>query len=173
MKKTASIRMYALAGLFTALIFLATAYLFHIPTPATGGYIHLGDAFLYLAASLLPLPYAVFAGGVGEALSDLLTGGAAFALPTFLIKSAMALCFSAAGGKIISRRNLVASAAAGLVCVAGYFLTEALMFHNFTAPLGEVPANLVQAAGSAAAYLLIGKAFDRAGVKNRMARSIR
>ena len=47
-----------LAALFAAAIALATAYLLHIPLP-TGGYVHLGDTLIYLAACLLPTPYAV------------------------------------------------------------------------------------------------------------------
>ena len=164
-KKKNSLRLGVLAALFGALIFVVTAYVLHIPTPATGGYVHLGDAFVYLAASMLPAPYAVAAAGIGEALSDALTGSVAYALPTFLIKSAMALCFTSAGEKIISKRNAAASAAAGLICVGGYYLTEAFLLHSFASPLVEVPANAVQAAASAAVYLLLGRALDRAKLK--------
>ena len=38
-----------------------------------GGYIHLGDALIYLAAVLLPAPYAMAAGAIGGGLADLLT----------------------------------------------------------------------------------------------------
>ena len=48
------------AALFAAAIAVMTAYMFHIPIP-TGGYIHLGDALIYLAACLLPAPYAAAA----------------------------------------------------------------------------------------------------------------
>lgn len=156
-------------ALFAALIFLVTAYVLHIPTPATGGYIHLGDAFVYLAASILPAPLAVAAAGVGEGLSDLLTGSAAYALPTLVIKSAMALCFTAHAEKIVARRNIAACAAAGLICVGGYYLTAAFLYRSFAVPLAEVPANLVQAGASAAAFLLLGRTFDRLGVRGRLA----
>lgn len=169
MKKQSSLRSGVLAALFAAMIFVVTAYALHIPTPATGGYIHLGDAFVYLAASLLPMPYAVAAAGIGEGLSDLLTGSAAFALPTFLIKAAMALCFTAAGGKIVTRRNAAASALAGAVCIAGYYFTEVFLMHSFAAPLAEIPANAVQAAASAAIYLAVGRALDRSRIKQSVA----
>ena len=161
---------YVLTALFAGLIFFVTAYALHIPTPATGGYIHLGDAFVYLAASILPAPLAVAAAGIGEALSDIMTGGAAYALPTFIIKSLMALCFSSAGSRIISKRNITASVAAGAICVAGYYVTEAIMYHSFITPAVEIPANLVQASASAVIYLFIGKAFDKINVKSRIAR---
>lgn len=167
MNQSKSIRCVVITALFTALIFLVTAYVLHIPTPATGGYIHLGDAFLYLAASMLPALFAVAAGGIGEALSDLLTGGAVFALPTFIIKSAMALCFTSAGKKIVTKRNIAAAILAGVICITGYYLTEAVLYHSFVSPLAVVPANLIQAGSSAAAYLIIGSTFDRLDVRNR------
>lgn len=166
MKKQSSLRLGVITALFAALIFVVTAYIFHIPTPATGGYIHLGDAFIYLAASMLPLPYAVAAAGIGETLSDVLTGSIAYALPTLIIKSAMALCFSAAGGKIVTKRNAAACVFAGLICIGGYYLTEVFMLHSFAAPAVEIPANAVQAAASAAIFLLAGRALDRAKLKN-------
>lgn len=43
------------AGLFAALTALLTAVL-HIPVG--NGYVHCGDAVIYLAAAMLPLPYA-------------------------------------------------------------------------------------------------------------------
>lgn len=169
MKKQSSLRLGVITALFGALIFVVTAYILHIPTPATGGYIHLGDAFVYLAASVLPAPYAVAAAGIGEALSDALTGSIMYAVPTLLIKSAMALCFTSAGEKIVTKRNAVASVAAGVICVAGYYLTEVILYHNFASPLVEIPANLVQASASAVIYLLAGKALDRSRLKNSMA----
>lgn len=169
MKKQASVGLTVLTALFAALIFVVTAYLFHIPTPVTGGYIHLGDAFLYLAASILPAPYAVAAGGIGEALSDGLTGSAVYALPTFLIKSAMALCFTASAKTILTRRNFVACAAAGAICVGGYYLTEVFLLGSFAAPAAEIPGNLIQAAASGVIYLLLGRAFDRLKLKDGLA----
>lgn len=157
-----------LTALFAALIFLVTAYVLHIPTPATGGYIHLGDAFVYLAASILPAPLAVAAAGIGEGLSDVLTGSAAYALPTLIIKSAMALCFSPRGDKIVTKRNVAACVGAGVICIGGYYLTEVFFYRSFTSPLVEIPANLVQASASAAAFLLLGKAFDRLRVREKI-----
>lgn len=168
MKKTESAGLPVLTALFAALTFVVTAYLFHIPTPATGGYIHLGDAFLYLAASILPAPYAVAAGGIGEALADALTGSVIYALPTLIIKSAMVLCFTATAKTVLSKRNLAACAAAGGICVGGYYLTEAILLGSFAAPVAEIPGNLIQAAASAAIYILLGRAFDRLNLKDRL-----
>jgi uncharacterized repeat protein (TIGR04002 family) len=168
MNQNKSTRLYVITAMFTALIFLVTAYLLHIPTPATGGYIHLGDSFLYLAASLLPAPFAVAAGGIGEALSDLLTGGAVYALPTILIKSAMVLCFTSAGKKIVTKRNIAAAVFAGVICITGYYFTEMVLYRSFVSPLANIPANLIQVGSSAAIYLMIGNAFDRLNIRDRL-----
>lgn len=48
-------------GLFAAMITMMTAYIFHIPYGANGGYIHFGDALIYLGAVFLPRPYALAA----------------------------------------------------------------------------------------------------------------
>ena len=42
--------------LLAALITVMTAYICHIPVGVNGGYIHFGDALIYIAASTLPLP---------------------------------------------------------------------------------------------------------------------
>lgn len=161
-------RLFAVTGLFLALIFLVTAYLLHIPVPATGGYIHLGDAILYLAASMLPMPFGIAAGGIGEALSDALTGSLIFALPTLIIKSCMVFCFTSKRATVLCKRNVVAVFLAGCICIGGYYLTEVVLFHNALAPLGEIPANVVQAAASGIIYVIIGAAFDRARMKNHL-----
>lgn len=162
-------RMYAITALFLALTFLVTAYLLHIPMPATGGYIHLGDTLLYLAASMLPAPFAVVAGGVGEALSDALTGSLIYAPFTLIIKSCMVLCFTSRRSTILCKRNVAAVFAAAAICVGGYYLTEVFLFHSFISPLAEIPANAVQAGASGAIFVVVGAAFDRAKMKNHLA----
>ena len=61
------------AGLFAAMITLTTAYIFHIPYGSNGGYIHFGDTLIYLAAVLLPRPYAIAAATIGGGMADLMT----------------------------------------------------------------------------------------------------
>lgn len=67
------LRLLTLTGIFAALICLFTAYICHIPVGPNGGYLHFGDTFIYVAASLLPQPYALLAGAIGGGLADLLT----------------------------------------------------------------------------------------------------
>ena len=110
-------------ALFAALICLTTAYLFHIPFGANGGYIHIGDALIYLAATLLPTPYAILAGAIGGAMADLLSAPI-WAIPTFFIKMMIALPFTSKGNKIICTRNIIAIFAAGIISCLGYAVAE-------------------------------------------------
>ena len=73
MKTDKKLRQITFTGLMAALITLFTAYIVHIPVGVGGGYIHLGDALIYLSAALLPAPYAMAAGAIGGGLADLLT----------------------------------------------------------------------------------------------------
>ena len=59
------IRRLTATGMMAALITLMTAYIFHIPIGGNGGYVHLGDALIYLSAAILPAPYAMAAGAIG------------------------------------------------------------------------------------------------------------
>lgn len=55
METTHSLRkpaiLLAVSAMFAAMVTVTTAYLFHIPIGSNGGYIHVGDAFIYLAAA--------------------------------------------------------------------------------------------------------------------------
>ena len=72
-----------MTGLFAAMIYVLTAWL-HIPTGA--GYTHAGDGLIYLAASMLPTPYAMAAGAIGAGLADGLSGFVVWLPGTIVIK---------------------------------------------------------------------------------------
>ena len=103
MRESKKLRLLCLAALFAGAIAVTTAYLLHIPIP-TGGYIHLGDALIYLAACLLPAPYAVGAAMVGAGLADLLTAPL-WVVPTLLIKALVALLFTSRAPRLLCPRN--------------------------------------------------------------------
>ena len=87
----------AVAALASALTFLVVAFL-QIPFPiGQGGYINIGDAFIFLFATLLPFPYGIAAAAVGPALADVASGYAIYAPFTLLIKAAMAALASGLG----------------------------------------------------------------------------
>jgi len=158
--KTNIIKRLVFASFFSALIFVATAYLPRIPTAL--GYIHLGDGFVLIASSCLPLPYALASAAVGGALADIMTGYAVYAPATMIIKLLMALCISSRVKKLVAPRNLIGTAAATLINAGGYYLYEALaMSGSFVAPLADLPFNLAQTAVGGVIFVCIGILFDR------------
>jgi uncharacterized repeat protein (TIGR04002 family) len=157
----------ALAALFTALIFIATAYLPRIPI-GSGGYIHLGDAVIYLAASLLPRRLAMAAGALGGALADVLSGFPLWAPFTLILKAALVPFFTDLPEKILCKRNVAALFAAFPVTVGGYYAAEWVLTGSRAVPLASVPYNAIQAAGSAAVYVLLALNMDKAGLKERL-----
>lgn len=163
--KNTKIRNMCLAGIFTAVVFVFTAYL-HIPSHT--GYTHVGDGFIYLAAGLLPLPYAIFVGAGGALLADCLTGFAIWAPGSVIIKTVAVLFFSGKSKKILSVRNLLALLPAGIVCIGGYYLYESLITGNFAAPVAGIPGYVTQSALSSVLFVALGLALDKLKVKERM-----
>ncbi|MBR6044892.1 MAG: ECF transporter S component [Ruminococcus sp.] len=156
-------RRLALAGLFTALIFIFTAYV-HIPTGL--GYTHAGDGFIFLAASLLPLPYAIGAAAIGAASADLLTGMAIWAPATLVIKSVTVLFFGRNPGRVLTRRHYIALIPALLINVFGYSFYEAAVMTGgslgaaFTAAIGQAPFYTIQTLIGAAIFTMLGRFAD-------------
>jgi uncharacterized repeat protein (TIGR04002 family) len=156
------------AAVFAAIIFLATAYLFHIPTGFNSGYIHLGDTFIYLVACILPTPYAMAAASIGAALSDGLTGSAIYVIPTLIIKAILVLYFTSKSTSIINKRNVIAIFLAGITGLLGYYLAESVMVNNFIAPLFEIPIGCIQPIASGILFVVVGMSLDKAKIKQRI-----
>lgn len=163
--KDQKIRLMCIAGIFTAIVFVFTAYL-HIPSHT--GYTHVGDGFIYLAACMLPLPYAMFVGAGGALLADCLTGYAIWAPGSIIIKSVAVLFFSRKSARIISIRNLLALIPAWAVCIGGYYLYEALITGNFVAPLSGIPGYITQSVLSSILFVVAGLAMDKLNAKNTL-----
>jgi uncharacterized membrane protein len=140
-----------LAGLMMAMIVVATMV---IVVPSPGGYIHLGDAMIFLSVLILGWKYGAVAAGVGSALADILVGYAAWAPWTLVIKGIMA----AVMGIFILRAmrkpgitilgvpfyQLVGMVLAGCVMVAGYYVAQGIIYGNFIAAAVGIPLNILQ-----------------------------
>lgn len=163
--KDQKIRLMCIAGIFTAIVFVFTAYL-HIPSHT--GYTHVGDGFIYLAACILPLPYAMFVGAGGALLADCLTGYAIWAPGSIIIKTVAVLFFSRKSARSISIRNLLALIPAWAVCIGGYYLYEALITGNFVAPLSGIPGYITQSVLSSILFVVAGLAMDKLNAKNTL-----
>ncbi len=163
--KKEKIKYMCLTGIFTAIVFVFTAYL-HIPSHT--GYTHVGDGFIYLAAGLLPLPYAAFVGASGALLADCMTGYAIWAPGSVIIKTVAVLFFSGKSKRILSVRNLLALLPACGVCIGGYYLYESLLTGNFVSPLAGIPGYITQSVFSSVLFIVLGLTLDKLKVKERM-----
>ena len=161
--KPNQLRTLVLAALFAAIIFVFTAYILHIPFLT--GYIHFGDTFIYLAACLLPTPYAVAAAAIGAGLSDLLT----FPIwvgPTILIKSLTVLCFTSKTGRIVCKRNIAGLVLAFFVSVVGYYIATGLLFQDWLIPMVRIGTDIVPPLVCAVIFLALGRILDQMNIKS-------
>mgnify|MGYP002518049552 CR=1 FL=1 len=163
--KNKKILLMCITGIFTALVFVVTAYL-HIPT--NNGYIHVGDGLIYLAACLLPWHYAMVVGAGGAFLADCLTGFAVWAPGSVIIKALTVLLFSSKKDKVINLRNSLAVLPATIVCAGGYYLYESLIYGNFVSPLAGIPASITQSVASAIVFIGFGLAADKMKLKSKI-----
>ena len=166
-----------IAAMFAAMVAVMTAFV-QIKTP-TGGYVHLGDSMIYLAASFLPLPYAVAAAAIGGGIADLLVYPETL-IYTVIIKAVNAVFFSAKGEKLLTRRNALMTIPSGLVTVVGYSISKLIRMllagdtlqSAIANALWKMPENSIQALASALIYIVIALALDKAQIKKRMLREL-
>lgn len=160
----AKVTYLSLTGLFAAMICITTAFIFHIPFGMNGGYIHLGDTLIYIAAALLPTPYAMAAAAIGGILADLLT--APMWMPaTLIIKALLTILFTSKQNTFINLRNVFALFGAGLVSIIGYYLAELVLLGSQAAFITSVTSSLIQAIASGILFIVIGVALDKMNFK--------
>lgn len=173
-EKQNKIFLISLSGLFTAMIFILTAYV-HIPTGQ--GYTHAGDGLIYLAACILPTPYAVAASALGGALADGLSGFLIWLPGTLVIKAVTALFFTNKTDKIICLRNIIGIIPSWFLCVCAYSIYQGTVMtvsdgKSITAAaLGtaflQTPAYTIQVAVSSVLFIILGLALDKMNFKKK------
>ena len=166
------IRQTARNALLVALTAAATLVI-RIPTPATQGYINVGDAVVFVSALLFGARAGALAGGIGAALADLI-GGYTFWVPfTLAIKGLegfiAGFLFQKFGrtlaGPLRVALALLCLVLAGGWMVLGYFLVEAKLY-GWGPASASAMGNVVQAGVSVALGLTVAGALRRAGIKN-------
>lgn len=164
--KNEKVKAITFMGMFAALIFLTT-YALHIPTGFNGGYIHVGDALIYLAAVILPKPFAIVASAVGAGLSDIMTPGALIWTPaTIIIKPLCCLAFTNKNEKLLCKRNILGTVFAGIITIVGYGVATAIMTGSVTVAFAEAPFQLIQSTASAVCFMVVAAALQRSNIKN-------
>lgn len=163
-----------LCALMMCLIMVAILFI-RIPIPFTQGYVHPGDAFIFLAVLVLGWKYGAVAAAFGGMLGDVLGGFAAWAPWTFCIKGIMAiimgLIIEAAFRKTDAGRarlvimEIVAMVLAGAVMTAGYYAAEGIMYGNWIAAAIGIPWNIGQFAVGMVLALLLSEALCKTSAK--------
>ena len=150
-----------MTGIMTSLVLISTM-VFRIHVPFTQGYVHLGDAAIFMAVLILGKKYGTFAAGVGSALADLFSGYAYYAPWTLVVKGLMAFVVGAAleyyekkgqgenGTPWLNSKGklplleLLAMLFGGIEMTVGYYISASLMHGNWYTPLFSIPGNIGQ-----------------------------
>ncbi|MDE6957462.1 MAG: ECF transporter S component [Blautia caecimuris] len=139
-----------LTALFAALACITTMIM-KIPTPGTGGYIHVGDAIVILSGVVLIPWYGFAAAGLGSCMAYLIGGYFIYVTITFVIKGLIALATGLvyrAIGKSNKMRyaGVLLGDVIDIVFVAGgYFLCEFFIYG--AGAFESIPANIIQGVG--------------------------
>ncbi|MDO5303408.1 MAG: ECF transporter S component [Clostridia bacterium] len=137
-----------ITALFVALTFVATMFInIRLPLMGNGGLIHLGNVPLFLAAMIYGRKTGALAGAFGMGMFDLISGWTAWAPFTFIIVGCMGYVVGLITEKWHAKPvvvNTVAVIAAILIKICGYYFAEVILYHNWIAPLGSIPGNIVQ-----------------------------
>lgn len=162
-EKTQNIVMTAM---MICLILVAT-FSIRIPSPFTQGYVHLGDAMIFLSVLLLGKKGGALASGFGSALADVMGGYAAYAPWTLVIKALMAYIM---GSFIevslkkekkhiiignLSLGEIIGMIIAGVEMVIGYAIVDGVFAGNMLSGVLGIPFNIGQfAVGAVLACIL-------------------
>lgn len=156
------------AAVFAAMIFALTRFI-QIPVPGGAGYLHFGDAMIYIVASTLGGPWALLASALGAAIADLSSGVAVYAPISAIVKVLIALPFvlvNKKSEKILTPLTICLTIPSGVITVLGYFLGDLIV--NKAYAVADIPMNIVQAVGSAIIFAVISAAFDAAKLKKKL-----
>lgn len=154
------------AAMFAAMIFVLTRF---IQIPVASGYVHFGDALIYIVALTVGGPWSLFAAALGAALADLTSGFAVYAPATVIIKMLIALPFvlvNSKSEKILTPTTALLTIPTGIITVGGYFLADLVIDKAYA--FVDIMGNVIQATGSAFIFVALAAAFDAAKIKKRI-----
>lgn len=157
LQRQLDVRILAMGGLMTALVFIFTFSL-KLPSITMVGYVHAGDAFVLLSGILLGPLVGCISAAMGSALADLIGGYFIFIPATLVIKGLEAVLayffFRFVLGLLDKERRsnrvialIVAALPSATLMVLGYFAYECLVL-NYGLALANVLGNVGQAVTS-------------------------
>lgn len=169
-----------LTALMMCLIMVAILFI-RVPIPFTQGYVHLGDAMIFLSVLVLGWKYGALASALGGMLADLIGGFAAWAPWTFAIKGIMALILGliimrASRSETMSSKGFVAAeiftmTISGIFMVAAYYFAEGVMYGNWITPALGIPWNIGQFVVGMALSVIIAAALCKTPARRYFAYS--
>lgn len=150
-------RIITVSALMAAVVYVATYIGTALPF---SGYIHLGDAAVFLSGLILGPYYGMLAVSLGSAMADGLKGYIIYIPATIVLKGSMAYIAGLARNK---KKNTVAGAMiiGGMIMVVGYYIYEAFIYSNLAAPLVNVPWNILQFVVGIIIALILIKPFSK------------
>lgn len=142
-----------MAALMIAIITVSIMFI-KVPIPLTQGYVHLGDAMIFMAVIILGWKNGAIAAAIGAALGDILGGFPVWAPWTFFIKGIMAIILGLMIESALKKRKIMIGrmplgailgmVISGIVMVAGYYVAEGIMYGNWAAAALGIPWNIGQ-----------------------------
>ena len=169
-----------MTALMMSLIMVATMFI-RVPIPGTQGYVHLGDAMIFLSVLILGWKYGALAAAFGSMLADVIGGFAMWGPWSFAIKGIMALILGLMMAKLSGGENsgirrfmgveIAAMIVAGAFMTAAYYVAEGVMYGNWIAPLLGVPWNIGQFAVGMVIAVIIATALCKTPARSYFAYS--
>jgi len=136
----------AIVAIMVAVIAVLT-FAVQIPIPATGGYIHFGDAGVYFASLAFGPVVGLVGGGLGCALADILSGYASWAPLTLVAHGLQGLIAGYFGKSKGLTHMLIGWGLGSVALIAIYFLGEWFIYGlDYGGALAEVGPNFIQEA---------------------------
>ncbi len=145
-----NVKEIAISGLLIAMVFIATMFInIRLPISINGGLIHFGNVILFTVSIVFGRKKGAIAGAFGMGLFDILSGWAAWAPFTFIIRGIMGFLV----GSIANNKgkdgnsflfNFLAIIASAIWMIAGYYLTEVILYGNWITPATSIPGNIAQ-----------------------------
>lgn len=159
-RKASDPRALALTAVMTAFVFATTRIVLTL-TP-DGGFIHLGEAGIFLSAFALGPWMGAAVGGLGTALADVSLGFPQWAVFSFVIHGSQGWVVGWISGRWPGTMGLVlATIVGGLIVVAGY-VPAGMIIEGIGPALVAIPFNILQVSLGGVASILLWVAVRRA-----------
>ena len=128
---------------YTALLMAVTFIMISVvKIPIPNGYIHLGDAAVFLCGFILGPVYGTIAAAIGAGAADYFAGFGAYIIPTMLAKGVMAyLTGYFLRGNPGRQKEITVMVIAGVIMTLIYYVSEIILYGSFVSPLVNIPFN--------------------------------